>query len=43
MLPQGVDKYIDELAEVIPISDGTVRTALDTGCGVCLKHIPCES
>lgn len=34
MFPQGADKYIDELAEVIPISDGTVRTALDTGCGV---------
>ena len=43
MFPQGADKYIDELAKVIPISDGTIRTALDTGCGVCLKHIPCES
>ena len=43
MFPQGADKYIDELAEVIPISNGTVRTALDTGYGVCLKHIPCES
>lgn len=35
MFPQGADKYIDELASVIPIKDGTVRTALDTGCGVC--------
>lgn len=35
MFPQGADKYIDELASVIPIGDGTVRTALDTGCGVC--------
>lgn len=34
MFPQGADAYIDELASVIPISDGTVRTALDTGCGV---------
>ncbi|KAG9452227.1 hypothetical protein H6P81_005131 [Aristolochia fimbriata] len=34
MFPQGADKYIDELAAVIPIGDGTVRTALDTGCGV---------
>lgn len=34
--PQGADKYIDELASVIPIENGTVRTALDTGCGVCL-------
>ncbi|XP_010529126.1 PREDICTED: probable methyltransferase PMT14 [Tarenaya hassleriana] len=34
MFPQGADAYIDELASVIPIKDGTVRTALDTGCGV---------
>ncbi|XP_078440706.1 putative methyltransferase PMT2 [Wolffia australiana] len=34
MFPQGADAYIDELASVIPLSDGTVRTALDTGCGV---------
>lgn len=34
MFPQGADAYIDELATVIPIADGTVRTALDTGCGV---------
>lgn len=33
--PQGADAYIDELASVIPIENGTVRTALDTGCGVC--------
>lgn len=32
--PQGADKYIDHLASVIPIANGTVRTALDTGCGV---------
>ncbi|KAF5449655.1 hypothetical protein F2P56_030077 [Juglans regia] len=32
--PQGADKYIDQLASVIPIHNGTVRTALDTGCGV---------
>lgn len=35
MFPQGADAYIDELASVIPIKDGSVRTALDTGCGVC--------
>ncbi|XP_044491944.1 probable methyltransferase PMT14 [Mangifera indica] len=34
MFPQGADAYIDELAMVIPIKDGSVRTALDTGCGV---------
>ncbi|KAL2462931.1 putative methyltransferase PMT2 [Forsythia ovata] len=32
--PQGADVYIEQLASVIPINDGTVRTALDTGCGV---------
>ncbi|KAG9451283.1 hypothetical protein H6P81_011248 [Aristolochia fimbriata] len=32
--PQGADAYIDQLASVVPIADGTVRTALDTGCGV---------
>ncbi|GAB2296594.1 hypothetical protein Dimus_030705 [Dionaea muscipula] len=34
MFPQGADAYIDELASVIPIADGSIRTALDTGCGV---------
>ncbi|KAL8157250.1 putative methyltransferase PMT2 [Apium graveolens] len=32
--PQGADRYIDQLASVIPMDNGTVRTALDTGCGV---------
>ncbi|KAL5722746.1 hypothetical protein ACHQM5_006228 [Ranunculus cassubicifolius] len=32
--PQGADKYIVQLASVIPFKNGTVRTALDTGCGV---------
>lgn len=32
--PQGADAYIEQLASVIPIDNGTVRTALDTGCGV---------
>ncbi|XP_068636484.1 probable methyltransferase PMT2 [Aristolochia californica] len=32
--PQGADAYIDQLASVVPIANGTVRTALDTGCGV---------
>ena len=34
MFPQGADAYIDELASIIPIADGFVKTALDTGCGV---------
>lgn len=39
--PQGADKYIDQLAAVIPIKNGTVRTALDTGCGVCQSFTQC--
>ncbi|KAM0829229.1 hypothetical protein ACQ4PT_067007 [Festuca glaucescens] len=31
--PHGADKYIDQLANVVPFADGTVRTVLDTGCG----------
>ncbi|OIS99783.1 PREDICTED: probable methyltransferase PMT14 [Nicotiana attenuata] len=34
MFPKGADAYIDELASVIPIKSGMIRTALDTGCGV---------
>lgn len=37
--PHGADTYIEQLASVIPIGDGTVRTALDTGCGV--SSTPC--
>lgn len=32
--PHGADAYIDQLAAVIPMDNGMVRTALDTGCGV---------
>ncbi|XP_059441447.1 probable methyltransferase PMT2 [Corylus avellana] len=32
--PHGADAYIDQLASVIPLDNGMVRTALDTGCGV---------
>ncbi|KAJ4824219.1 hypothetical protein Tsubulata_013080 [Turnera subulata] len=32
--PRGADAYINELASVIPMDSGIVRTALDTGCGV---------
>ncbi|PWA86687.1 S-adenosyl-L-methionine-dependent methyltransferase [Artemisia annua] len=31
---QGADAYIDQIASVIPIGNGMVRTALDTGCGI---------
>lgn len=33
--PEGADAYIAQLASVIPFDNGMVRTALDTGCGVC--------
>ncbi|ESW10183.1 hypothetical protein PHAVU_009G187900 [Phaseolus vulgaris] len=32
--PKGADAYIEELASVIPMDNGMVRNALDTGCGV---------
>ncbi|XP_048574146.1 probable methyltransferase PMT2 [Triticum urartu] len=32
--PHGADKYIDQLASVVPFADGSVRTVLDTVCGV---------
>lgn len=35
MFPRGADAYIDEIAALIPgLTDGTIRTAVDTGCGV---------
>lgn len=37
--PQGADAYIERLAAVIPMDNGTVRTALDTGCGVSKSYL----
>ncbi|KAI3713455.1 hypothetical protein L1987_72032 [Smallanthus sonchifolius] len=34
MFRYGADSYIDDINELIPLSNGTVRTAIDTGCGV---------
>jgi hypothetical protein len=34
MFPHGADAYIDDIGKIIPLSDGSIRTALDTGCGV---------
>ncbi|XP_073300626.1 probable methyltransferase PMT2 [Primulina huaijiensis] len=31
MFPHGADAYIEQLASAIPVNNGTVRTALDTG------------
>ncbi|KAJ8773956.1 hypothetical protein K2173_009387 [Erythroxylum novogranatense] len=35
MFPNGVSAYVDHMQDLIPeMKDGTVRTAIDTGCGV---------
>ena len=35
MFPNGVDEYLNQMEELLPeMKDGTIRTALDTGCGV---------
>ncbi|XP_075641468.1 putative methyltransferase PMT21 [Castanea sativa] len=35
MFPRGVGAYVDLMQDLIPeMTDGTVRTAIDTGCGV---------
>jgi hypothetical protein len=39
MFPRGAGAYIDEIAALIPLSDGSIRTAIDTGCGVSLLFL----
>ncbi|XP_062226485.1 probable methyltransferase PMT15 [Phragmites australis] len=34
MFPHGAGAYIDDISKLIPLHDGSIRTALDTGCGV---------
>lgn len=34
MFPRGADAYIDEIGRLINLKDGSIRTAIDTGCGV---------
>ncbi|KAI3925791.1 hypothetical protein MKX01_003350 [Papaver californicum] len=34
MFPNGADKYIDDIGKLINLKDGSIRTAIDTGCGV---------
>lgn len=37
MFPNGVSAYVDLMQDLIPeMKDGTIRTAIDTGCGVSL-------
>lgn len=34
MFPHGADAYIDDIGKLINLADGSIRTAIDTGCGV---------
>uniref|UniRef100_A0A2N9I902 Methyltransferase n=1 Tax=Fagus sylvatica TaxID=28930 RepID=A0A2N9I902_FAGSY len=34
MFPRGADAYIDDISNLIPLTSGSIRTAIDTGCGV---------
>ncbi|XP_068649657.1 probable methyltransferase PMT15 isoform X1 [Aristolochia californica] len=34
MFPNGADAYIGDIERLIPLRDGSIRTAVDTGCGV---------
>lgn len=34
MFPRGADAYIDDIGKFINLRDGSIRTAIDTGCGV---------
>lgn len=34
MFPRGADAYIDDINALIQLTDGRIRTAVDTGCGV---------
>lgn len=39
MFPHGADAYIDDIGELIDLKDGSIRTAIDTGCGVSISNI----
>ncbi|KAK6936411.1 putative S-adenosyl-L-methionine-dependent methyltransferase [Dillenia turbinata] len=34
MFPKGADAYIENIGKLINLKDGSIRTAIDTGCGV---------
>ena len=38
MFPRGADAYIDDIARLIPLTNGGIRTAIDTGCGVSFSN-----
>ena len=40
MFPNGVGAYVDLMQDLIPgMKNGTIRTAIDTGCGVSADHL----
>lgn len=43
MFPRGVGHYVDLMQALIPgMKDKSIRTALDTGCGVCVLSDFCD-
>lgn len=42
MFPRGADAYIDDIGRLIDLSDGSIRTAIDTGCGVRSNSLPSD-
>lgn len=34
MFPHGADAYIENINKLLPLTNGSIRTAIDTGCGV---------
>jgi hypothetical protein len=42
MFPNGADAYIDDIGKLVPLHDGSIRTALDTGCGVSNIDLKCS-
>ena len=40
MFPNGVSAYVDLMQDLIPeMKDGTIRTSIDTGCGVSFLNL----
>ena len=39
MFPRGASAYIDDIGRLINLRDGSIRTAIDTGCGVMFKTV----
>ena len=43
MFPRGVSAYVDSMQSLIPeMTDGTIRTAIDSGCGVSSAFLWCR-